>query len=122
MRFLRRNQFALLFVGVTICSLVMVFRQFAADQLAHVQRREDFLLVDERQQKDVATSLYQRLVMELPELTDRTLANDLERTALLLDPHTPQTDSLTWKYHVSVKNELRHRAEHRVEAMLQKQH
>jgi len=116
MRFLRTYQYAFLFLGVVVFSLVMVLREVIADQSAHVQRREDFLLLHERAEKPGAERLYQRLLQELPALNDRSLAEDLQRTAMVIDPKTPNLDNLVWKFHVSVRNELRRRAEHRLAA------
>jgi len=36
-----------------------------------------------------------------------------------VDVKTPQLDNLVWKYHVSVGNELKRRAEKRLEVALQ---
>jgi hypothetical protein len=119
MRFLRQYQYVLCFLGVVVFSLVMVFREFMADQSAHVERREDFLLLQERGQQDAAERFYERLIQELPQLSDRNLANDLQRTALFLGPKTNEIENLVWKFHVSVRNELRHRAEHRLARKLQ---
>ncbi len=118
MRFLRQYQYVLCFLGVVVFSLVMVFREFMADLSAHVERREDFLLLQERGQQDAAERFYQRLIQELPQMSDRSLANDLQRTALVLDLKANNTENLVWKYHVSVGNEIRHRAEHRLARML----
>jgi hypothetical protein len=114
MRFLRQYQYVLCFLGVVVFSLVMVQRQYLADQSAHVERREDFLLLQEREPRAGCEGLYQRLIQELPELSDRNLANDLQRTAMLVEGKTNLSQSLLWKYHVSVGNELRHRAEQRL--------
>jgi hypothetical protein len=116
MRFLRTYQYALLFLGVVVFSLVMVLHEVIADQSAHVQRREDFLLLHERGEKPGTERLYQRLIQELPALSERSLAEDLQRTAMIIDPKTPDLDNLVWKFHVSVRNELRHRSEHRLAA------
>ena len=118
MRFLRRNQYLLCFLGVLVLSCVMVLWQFMANQSAHVQRREDFILLHDRAEKKACERLYQLLIQELPDLSDRSLVDDLERTSLLVDPKTPDLDNLVWKYYVSVKNELQKRAERRVERAL----
>jgi hypothetical protein len=47
------------------------------------------------------------------------LVDDWQRTVLLVDPKTPQLDNLLWKYHVSVNNELRRRADKRLKSVLQ---
>ena len=119
MQFLRRNHFALLTVAVLIFSSVMVVQQFLANQSAHTRQVEDFLLLHQRGEQKTCAHLYQLLVQQLPHLTDRALVQDLQRTAMILDPKTPQLDNLVWKYHISVKNELRHRSEKRLAALLE---
>ncbi len=114
MRFLRRHQFLLCFLAVLIFSSVMVVRQFPANQSAHVELREDFILLHERGQTQPEERLYQLLVQQLPELNDKTLVDDLQRTAMLLDSKTPQLDNLIWKYQAGVKNELQKRSERRL--------
>jgi len=120
MQFLRRNQNFLLALAVLIFASVMVVRQFLANQSAHAQRLEDFILLHERGETKLCERRYQLLVQELPQMTDRSLVQDLQRTAMLVDTKTPQLDSLLWKYHISAGNELKSRAEKRVEAALQR--
>jgi len=48
MRFLRQNQYVLLFMAVVVFSSVMVVRQFMANQSVHSERREDLILLQER--------------------------------------------------------------------------
>jgi hypothetical protein len=114
MRFLRRNQYLLAFVAVLVFAAVMVVRQFIANQSAHVQMREDFLVLHDRREIKSCERIYQVLIQQLPDLDDRALADDLERTAMIVDPKTPDLDNLVWKYHTSVKNELQKRAEQRL--------
>ena len=116
MQFLRRNQYLLLALATLIFASVMVVRQFLANQSAHVQRLEDFLLLHDRGEMKLCEHRYQLLVQELPELNDRALVQDLQRTAMVVDAKTPQLDNLVWKYHVSVRNELKRRSEKRLEA------
>jgi len=117
MRFLRRNQYLLCTLAVLIFSCVMVLRQFLANQSAHVELREDFILLHERGQSQVCEHFYERLIRELPDLSDRTLVEDLQRTTLLVDPKVPDLDNPVWKYHASVKRELQKRSEERLKAM-----
>ncbi len=116
MQFLRRNRYALLTVAVLIFSSVMVVHQALTNQSAHARQVEDFILLSERGDRQSCEHLYQMLIQELPRINDRDLVQDLERTALEVEPKTPQPDNLIWKYHVSVKNELKHRTETRLEA------
>jgi len=118
-QFLRRNQYLLLTLAVLIFSSVMAMRQVLANRSAHTQRLEDFILLHERAENKPCERLYQLLVQELPQLDDRSLVQDLQRTAMVVDVKTPQLDNLVWKYHVSVGNELKRRAEKRLEVALQ---
>jgi hypothetical protein len=119
MQFLRRNRYALLTVAILIFSTVLVIQQYLSNESAHTRQVEDFLLLHERGEKAPCAHLYQTLVQELPHLNNRALVQDLLRTALEVDPKTPQLDNLVWKYHVSVRNELRHRSEKRLATELQ---
>jgi len=96
----------------------MVLRQFMANQSAHVELREDFLLLHERGEARACDALYQQLVKALAGLDEKSLVDDLQRTRLLVDPKTPDVDNLVWKYYVSVKNELRRRSEQRLSRAL----
>lgn len=114
MRFFRRHQYVLCFLAVLFFSSVMVVRQIARNQAEHVQLREDFILLDENGESKPEERLYQMLIEELPGLDEKALVDDLQRTAMLVDPKAPQTDNLIWKYQVSVKNELQKRSEQRL--------
>jgi len=116
MQFLGWNRYALLTAAVLLFSSVMVVQQHLANQSAHSQQVEDFLLLHERGETRPCEHLYQVLVQRVPHLNDRGLVQDLERTAMAVDAKAPQLDNLIWKYHVSVKNELKHRAEKRLES------
>ena len=118
MQFLRRNRYALFILSVLLFSSVMVVHQYLANQSVHTQAVEDFLLLYERGETKPCEHLYQVLVQGLPQLTDRDLVQDLARTAMVVDAKVPQLDNLVWKYHVSVKNELRSRSEKRLEILL----
>jgi|SRR6185369_17944881 len=118
MRFLRQNQYLLCFLAVTIFSCVMVLREVIANQSAHVERREDFLLLQERGQTRLCEHLYQRLIQELPEMSDRSLGDDYERLAMVVDPKKEQNQNLAWKYCLSVKKELEKRADRRISKLV----
>jgi hypothetical protein len=120
MRFLRRHQYLLCFLGLLVLSSVLVLRQFLANQSAHVELREDFLLLHERGETKACDSLYQQLIEALAGLDERSLVDDLQRTRLLVDPKTPDVGNLVWKYHISVKNELQRRSEKRLARVLQR--
>src|SRR5262245_42936288 len=106
MRFLRRYQSLVLAVAVLVFCSVMVVRQYLLNHSAHIELREDFLLLHERGNAKEAERLYQMLVPELSSLSTRGLVEDLQRTAMLLDPAKPQPENFIWKYHQCVKNEM----------------
>ncbi|SRR5258708_7007182 len=114
MRFVRQNQYVLVFLGLLVFCTIMVLREIEARESAHVQRREDFLFIHEHAQPQAEQRLYQRLIQEFPDLSDRTLADDLQRTGMLVEAKKQEPDNLVWKFHVSLGNELRKRAERRV--------
>jgi hypothetical protein len=116
MQFLRRNRFALLTLAVLVFASVMVVQQYLDGQAAHTQRVEDFLQLHERGELKSCAHRYQVLIQELPRLNDRALVQDLQRTAMFVDLKTPGSDSLVWKYHVSVNNELKQRSHKRLAA------
>jgi len=119
MQFLRRHQYLLCFLGVLVFSSIMVLRQFMANQSAHVELREDFLLLQERGELKAGDALYQQLIQELANLDEKSLVDDLQRTRLLIDPQTPDKENLVWKYYMSVRNELRRRSEKRLAHILE---
>lgn len=119
MQFLRRNQYFLLTLAVLVLASVLAVRQFLVNQSAHVRRLEDFILLHERGEAKLCDRLYQRIIQELPGLSDQALVGDWQRTVQLVDSKTPQLDNLLWKYHVSVNNELRRRADKRLRSVLQ---
>ena len=120
MRLLRQNQYPLLVLAVLILSSVLVVRQFVANQSAHIDRREDFILLSNRDEKKACAWLYQRLIQELPSLSDRSLIDDVVRTSLLIDPKKPDLENLVWKYYISVNKEFQRRAEARLSRVIAK--
>ena len=98
----------------------MVIRQYTANQSAHLEMREDFIALHAKGHLKESTHLYQLLVQDFPGLSDRNLVDDYQRTVLLVDPNGQPSDSLLWKYYVSVKNELEKRSERRVAQALQR--
>jgi hypothetical protein len=114
MRVLRRHRFVLAFLAIlTVCS-AMILQQFMANQSAHAEMREDFILLHTKGHTKPAERLYQLLVQSLPTLPGRAVLDDYQRTVLLVDPKTPQLDNLVWKYHWAVRQELEKRSERRV--------
>jgi hypothetical protein len=118
MQFLRRHQYVLCFLGVLVFSSVMVLRQFQANQAAHVELREDFLLLHELGEAKACDALYQQLIQALGTLDEKSLVDDLQRTRLVVDPNKPDVANLVWKYYVSVKKEQQRRSEQRMVRLL----
>jgi hypothetical protein len=118
MNFLRRHQYLLCFLAVVVCASVLVVRQYLANLSAHVELREDFIVLHDRGESAACDSLYQQLIQGLAALDEKTLVDDLQRTALLLDPKQPDVQNPVWKYHVSVKKELEKRSDKRLARIL----
>lgn len=118
MRFVHRNVYLLLFCAVLVLSSILVIRQFMTNVSAHVERREDFIVLYERGHVKIAEHLYQVLIKNFPKLSDSALWNDAHRTAMLVDAKAPQPNSLIWKYHFTVRNELARRTEWRLARVL----
>ncbi len=110
MRFLRQYRFILLFFLLLIFCSVMVVRQFGLKQSRHVELREAFILLHVRSYTNEARTLFDKLVLEVPKytkkLSDKELLDDFQRTLLLVDPYSTQTNNLIWKYHWMLSEEL----------------
>ncbi len=119
MRFLRRHQYLLCFLGTLVLGCVLVVRQYLANQSTHIKLREDFIVLHDEGKAAACDELYQRLIQGLDALDERSLVDDLQRTSLLVDARTQDVENLVWKYHVSVKNEVRQRAGRRVARVLE---
>jgi hypothetical protein len=115
MRFVRQYRFILLFFLLLIFCSVMVVRQISGKQSKHVERREAFILLHTRGYTNEARRIYQKLLLEIPKtidkLSDKQLLDDFQRTLLLVDPYTQQTNNLIWNYHWMLSNELDRRSE-----------
>ena len=119
MRFLRRYQYLLCFLGLLVVASILVVYQFRANESAHIKLRENFILLHDEGKAEACDEIYQQLIQNLDRLDERTLVDDLQRTSLLVDNKSNDVDNLVWKYHVSVKKEVQQRAERRVAAVLQ---
>ena len=111
MRFLRRNRYFLIFSVLLLFCGLMVLRQIEANQSAHADLREAFILLQTKGYKNEAQRLFQRLLAELEELPNNTLVDDFQRTLTLVDPARQDPENLIWKYHWTVSNELEKRSE-----------
>jgi len=111
MRFPRQNRFVLVFFFLLIFCSVMVVRQFDVQKDRHVRLREAFISLQAKGYAQQAGQLYDRLLRDLEKQSERTLLDDLERTFPLVDPSNQHPESLVWKFHWSVRNELERRSE-----------
>lgn len=119
MRFWRQYRFILLFFALLIFCSVMVVRQVSLKERKHVEMREAFILLHTRNESELARRLFDKLVMNVPQytkkLSDKQLLDDFQRTLMLVDPYSQQTNNLIWRYHWTVSNELDRRAESSLE-------
>jgi hypothetical protein len=111
MHFFRQYRFVLLFFALSAFCSVMVIHGINSRQTKHVERREAFVLLQARGYTNEAMRLYQKLLFEIPKLTNKELLDDFQRTLLLVDPYTMQTNNLIWKYHWTISNELDRKSE-----------
>jgi hypothetical protein len=111
MRFFRQYQFFLLFLGLLVFCSLMVMRQFNVNRSKHVELREAFILLHTKGYTNQAIRLFTRLLTDLPSESNKTLADDFQRTLMLVDPGTMHPENLIWKYHWTVSNELEKRSE-----------
>ncbi len=111
MYFLKQYRFVLAFLVLLVFCSVMVIHQINAKQSRHVELREAFILLHTRGYTNQADRLYQHLLMEIPQLPNKALIDDFQRTLLLVDPGGQHPENLIWKYHWTVSNELERRSE-----------
>src|SRR3954447_26772886 len=106
MTFVRQYRYALALMLVLIACSVFVVHRLNARQSRHVEVREAFILLHTRGYTNQATRLYEHLLRELPDLANKQLMDDFQRTLILVDPGANQPENLIWKYHWTVSNEL----------------
>ena len=114
MRFMRQYKFILLFFVLLIFCGVMVLRQISLKQSKHVEMREAFILLHMRNYTNEARALFDKLVLQVPKyggkrfdiLLDKEVLDDFQRTLLLVDPYSTQTNNLIWRYHWMLSEEL----------------
>lgn len=111
MRFLRRNRYFLIFAALLLVCGTMVVQQMVANQSAHADLRESFILLQTKGYKNEAQRLFQRLLADLERLPNKSLVEDYQRTLTLVDPTKQDAENLIWKYHWTVSNELERRSE-----------
>ena len=115
MRFLRQYRFVLLFFALLVFCSFMVLYQISVRQSKHVELREAFILLHTRGYTNEAQRLYQKLLLAMPKLNQKEMLDDFQRTLLLIDPYSQQTNNLIWKYHWTVSNELERKGESTLE-------
>lgn len=111
MFFFRRQRFVLLFLLLLVFCSAMIIRQFRINEGKHVQLREAFILLYIKGYKPEAERLYDKLLEKAPRLSDKQLLDDFQRTLLLIDPMSEQTNNLIYKYHWYVSLRLDERSE-----------
>lgn len=111
MRFFQRYRFVLLFLLLLVFCSVMIIRQFQLNKDKHEQLREYFILLYIKGYKPEAEVLYNRILKETPKLSDQQLFDDFQRTLLLIDPASQQTNNLIFNYHWYVSKQLDQRSE-----------
>jgi hypothetical protein len=111
MRFLRRYKYVLLFLLMLVFCSAAVVQQMERNQSRHIELREAFILLFSKGYTEKAQRLYDRLLRDLQEESDRMLYNDYQRTLQLVDPTTSHSENLIWRYHWTVSNELEKRDE-----------
>jgi hypothetical protein len=101
----------LLVMLLLLAGSVAIIQRLHARQTRHVDIREAFILLHTRGYTNQANRLYQKLLNDLQNLSNKQLVDDFQRTLLLVDPSLNQPSNLLWKYHWTVSNEMDHRAE-----------
>ena len=111
MHIFRRHRILLTFLIVLVFCSVMVIQGFRARQVRHVELREALILLQSRGYTNEADRLYNRLLRDLPELSNRNLLDDFQRSRILVDPSMQHPENPVWRYHWVVSNELEKRSE-----------
>jgi hypothetical protein len=109
--FFRQYRFVLLFLVLLVFCSIMVIRQLKGKESKHVEVREAFILLHTRGYTNYANRLYEVLLRELPQLPNKNLIDDFQRTLILVDPSGNHPENLIWKYHWTVSNEMERRSE-----------
>src|SRR5262245_29227456 len=111
MTFFRQYRYVLLGMAALVVCSVLVVHYLNAGKSRHVEIREAFILLHTRGYTNQAFRLYNHLLNDLPELGNKQLIDDFQRTLLVVDPTSHQPENLIWKYHWTVSNELERRSE-----------
>ena len=111
MNFFRQHRFTLVLLLLLVAGSVVGIRQLNARPSRHVELREAFILLHTRGYANQAFRLYERLLNDLQDISNKQLIDDFQRTLLVVDPSVKQPGNLIWKYHWTVSNELERRSE-----------
>jgi cell division protein ZapA (FtsZ GTPase activity inhibitor) len=111
MRFLKQYRYVLTFMGLLVFCSIMVIRGLQARQSKHVQLREAMVLLHSRGYTNEAERIFQRMIRQTQELSNRALLDDFQRTLQLVDPAVKQKGNPIWKYYWMVSQELERRSE-----------
>jgi len=94
-----------------VVASILLIQRIHSRQSRHVEIREAFILLHTRGYTNEATRLYQKLLNDLQDLSNKQVMDDFQRTLLLVDPSAYQPSNLLWKYHWTVSNEMDKRSE-----------
>jgi hypothetical protein len=108
----------ILFMVAVFAGAALSLRQYRFNEHRHTVKREDFILLQQRGYGKKAEAYYQHLLKELDRLPDQALVDDLQRTALLVEPEVRDPENLLWKYHWAVRSRLQQRAQQRLHEIL----
>jgi len=109
--FFRQYRMMLVIMLLLVVGSVLLVQRIHARQSRHVEIREAFILLHTRGYTNEAVRLYQKLLNDLQDLSNKQVMDDFQRTLLLVDPSAYQPSNLLWKYHWTVSNEMDKRSE-----------
>ena len=118
MHFLRQHKFTLSFLALLVFCSIMVIRQLDARKSRHVELREAMILLQTGGYTNQADRIYLRLLGELPQLPNKALIEDWQRTVILIDPSANQPSNSVWRYYWTVRNEMERRGENAIQRAL----
>jgi hypothetical protein len=111
MKLFRRFRYPLLFLVVLLFCSVMIVRQFQRNVSKHVERREAFILLFVKGYRTEAFRLYERLLAEVPEMTNAQLLDDFQRTLQVVNAvDKGGSGNLIYNYHWEVSKQMEIRA------------
>jgi hypothetical protein len=106
----KKYKWQIIFFIVTLICSVLVIKQIESNKSRHIELREAFILLHSRGYTNEAQKLFNKLLDEIPKLSDEQLIDDFQRTLNLVDPTIPHESNLIWVYHWTVSNELEKRS------------